>query len=55
MFRIFERPASEFSGFDFSQYTNSMWLVVLTMTTVGYGDLYPFTILGRATAVVLCL
>jgi hypothetical protein len=36
--RIFERPISAASGQDFNNYWNSVWLVVITMTTVGKFD-----------------
>ncbi len=32
-----------------------MWLVVLTMTTVGYGDVYARTIFGRIVSFVMCM
>ena len=34
---------------------NAMWLTIITMTTVGYGDFYPQTHLGRFVGVVACL
>ena len=35
--------------------TNAMWLVIITMTTVGYGDGYPSTHCGRIIATIACI
>jgi hypothetical protein len=40
-------------GFD--KIYNVMWLVIITMTTVGYGDMYPRTHFGRFFGVIACL
>lgn len=53
--RIFERPMLEYTGFDFSSYGNTMWMILVTMTTVGYGDYYPVTLPGRMFGIVMCL
>jgi hypothetical protein len=48
--RIVERPFWVEKGrIEFETYTNPMWCMVITMLTVGYGDFYPLTNLGKVT------
>ena len=37
---------------DLDHYSNGVWLALVSMTGIGYGDFYPQTILGRLFAVV---
>ncbi len=37
---------------DFSEYKNSVWCIVMTVLTVGYGDLAAATFLGRTISIV---
>lgn len=36
-------------------YSNNLWLSFTTLTTVGYGDGYPSTHLGRVAGAVCCI
>ena len=63
--RLFERPyyddpklqnvnEDDSAYQDYSLFNNSWWLVVVTMTTVGFGDYFPKTHLGRFVIVIAC-
>ena len=39
---------------DYNFVSNGWWLIVVTMTTVGFGDFFPKTHLGRGVVVLAC-
>jgi hypothetical protein len=48
LLRVFERIAYDSSGQKvFDSYFTSIWNVVITMTTVGYGDISSISVFGR--------
>ena len=52
--RIFEVPAYRTSGTpSFDSYFNSVWFTVITLTTTGYGDLFPESYLGKIVVIIL--
>ena len=44
-----ERGAADKTDLD--QYENAIWCIIITMTTVGYGDVYPKTQVGRLVSI----
>ena len=54
--RTIERPYNDDNGNEqnYDYVWNSMWLVVITMCTVGYGDFFPRTHIGRFIIVIAC-
>ena len=62
MLRIAESPAyeepteeGEYNDNDYRKFENCIWNVMITMTTVGYGDYYPITLIGRLVNVFLSI
>ena len=41
--------------FLFDSILNSIWCTIITMTTIGYGDFFPRTSIGRSIIVVLTI
>lgn len=42
-------------GSDIETFGTAIWWAIVTMTTVGYGDLYPVTMLGRLIAIPIMI
>lgn len=39
----------------FSNAFSALWWAVATLTTVGYGDIYPVTVLGKVLSAIIAL
>ena len=53
LLRIFERIAYERQNqLVFDSYFTSIWCVIITMTTVGYGDVFAISYFGRVVSIV---
>ncbi len=56
LIRLAELPlAVKLEGETFQNFTTTIWMVMITMTTVGYGDYYPKTLPGRFIGFFLCI
>ncbi len=51
----FSEPKEKFMIFDWTNTFNGFWCIVMTILTVGYGDFYPQTTLGKIIAVLACV
>ena len=47
--RLFERKIDE----HFNNFTTAMWNMIITLTTIGYGDFYAQTHMGRFIAILI--
>lgn len=45
--RVSERPYSDITLLNFNSYLNALWCLATSLTSVGYGDFFPSTYLGR--------
>ena len=55
--RIFEMPFDEdfTEGEPLDHYRISIWLIIMTITTVGYGDVSPKTTMGKVVTVMTAI
>jgi Ion channel len=52
--KVFEGPLSEASNQNFNLMGNAMWNVIITLTTTGFGDIYPKSFFGRVIGLIIC-
>ena len=56
--RVFELPYeynTKIDTQDLRNYGSAIWLTVITLTTVGYGDVYPHTVFGQLSCMFIAL
>ena len=52
LYRLFEQDFPTDSNKNFNYMSNTFWLSIITMTTVGYGDFYPRSIFTKVVGVI---
>ena len=56
MLRIFDRPLWVLKGrIEFESYFIPMWCIFVTMLTIGFGDFFPITFLGKVITYIAAL
>ena len=51
----FEYKGNAITNPNFEDYTDTFWVIIITMMTVGYGDIYPSTHFGRIVVFISAL
>lgn len=51
LFQFFEAPVHD----EFKSFPNTIWVVIVIITTIGFGDIYPLTLFGRIISILLSL
>eukprot|EP00347_Sterkiella_histriomuscorum_P002571 403367638 len=51
--KIFDGPISKASGQNLNSFMNCIWLTIVTLGTIGFGDMYPKTIMGRIVGIIV--
>lgn len=41
------------TGSPVQNYTDALWLMLMSSTTIGFGDVYPITLIGRAAVFIM--
>jgi len=41
------------SGSPVENYVDALWLMLMSSTTIGFGDVYPITLVGRAAVFIM--
>lgn len=52
---LLERPVAIMANSNFNSWQNSLWFTIITMTTIGYGDVGPKSMPGRILIVFIVL
>ena len=53
--RINEKASTIYGNLDWDSFENSLWYITIIITSVGFGDIYPQTHLGRVTSMIVML
>ena len=54
--RVFEQPYFKYKADgELDHFFNAVWLMVISVTTVGYGDLFAHTFMGKSVSICAVL
>ena len=55
IFKVFENYQKDEKSNEFGNFFNCLWLLVQSISTIGFGDLVPYTIVGRIITGIVCM